>query len=332
MCITVRKEHTRAATEGRWSRSGTRVYDVFHSSFFAQTAANYIKTIRRMINVLSVDVEEYFHPSEVQRHIDPTQWDSLPSRIDSQVSEVLDLFQKQQTKATFFILGWVAEHHPQAVSAIVAAGHEIGCHSYAHELVYRMTPAQFRRDTQRAIAAIEDACGVSPRVYRAPSYSITRQSFWALEVLAECGFTHDSSIYPITHDRYGIAGFERHPHVIETPSGPIHEFPIATVQLANQIAPVGGGAYLRLLPARYISAGIRRVNREEQKPVCIYFHPWEIDPGLPHLARGLISRARTYTGIRGMSRKLDRLLSEFQFSTLTSVQSTSVRRNLQIPA
>lgn len=286
---------------------------------------------RGMINVLTVDVEEYFHPSEIQRDLDPSQWDNLPSRIDSQVDQVLELLQRHQTKATFFILGWVAKNHPRAVSAIAAAGHEIGCHSYAHELVYRLTPADFRRDTLRAIAAIEDACGVTPRLYRAPSYSITNQSFWALEILVECGFTHDSSIYPITHDRYGIAGFERHPHVIETPSGPIHEFPIATVQMSNQIAPVGGGAYLRLLPSRYISAGIRRVNREEQKPVCIYFHPWEIDPDLPHLARGFISRARTYTGIRRMSRKLDLLLSEFQFSTLTSVQG-SVSRVLQVTA
>jgi polysaccharide deacetylase family protein (PEP-CTERM system associated) len=284
-----------------------------------------------MINVLTVDVEEYFHPNEVQPYLDPTRWGSLPSRIDSQLSRILDLFQEKQIKATFFILGWVAEHHPQAVAAIAAAGHEIGCHSYAHELVYRMEPAQFRRDTKRAVAAIEDACGATPRVYRAPSYSITLESLWALEILVQCGFTHDSSIYPIAHDRYGIPGFKRHPHVIETQSGPIHEFPIATVQLAkDQIAPVGGGAYLRLLPSRYISAGIRRVNRDEKKPVCIYFHPWEIDPGQPRLARGLVARARTYTGIRGMSRKLNLLLTQFQFSTLTSVQDARMAMQVSV--
>jgi polysaccharide deacetylase family protein (PEP-CTERM system associated) len=284
-----------------------------------------------MINVLTVDVEEYFHPSEVQPYIDPTRWGGLPSRIAGQISEVLDLLEKTGTTATFFVLGWVAEHHPRAVAAIANAGHEIGCHSYAHELVYRLTRAQFRRDTQRAVAAIEDACGVTPRAYRAPSYSITRESLWALEILAECGFTHDSSIYPIAHDRYGIPGFERHPHVIETPSGAIHEFPIATVQLRGRIAPVGGGAYLRLLPSRYICAGIRRVNREEQRPACIYFHPWEIDPGQPRLARGMVARARTYTGIRGMSRKLNLLLEEFRFSTLTSVQDCE-RRAMQASA
>jgi polysaccharide deacetylase family protein (PEP-CTERM system associated) len=140
---------------------------------------------------------------------------------------------------------------------------------------------------------------------------------WALETLIECGFSHDSSIYPIAHDRYGITGFERHPHVLNTPSGSINEVPIATVQLANgRVAPIGGGGYLRLLPYRYTSAGIRRLNRIEQKPACIYFHPWEIDPEQPRLASGLIARMRTYTGVRGMRGKLKRLLAEFRFGPM----------------
>ena len=273
-----------------------------------------------MLNVLTVDIEEYFHPSEVQPYVDPADWKSLPSRVDDQVQRILDLFQKANTRATFFVLGWVAEHHPRTVAAIRAAGHEIGCHSYAHQLVYNLTPEQFRRDTLRAVKAIEDASGVMVRSYRAPSYSITSRSIWALEVLAECGFTHDSSIYPISHDRYGIPGFNRHPHVIQTPAGPIHEVPIATVRLAEgRVVPVGGGGYLRLLPYRYTSAGIRRVNRDEGKPVCIYFHPWEIDPEQPRLARGMVARARTYTGLHGMQRKLEKLLSEFQFAPLSAL-------------
>src|SRR5262249_45274762 len=156
------------------------------------------------------------------------------------------------------------------------------------------------RDSCRAIAAIEQACGVTPQAYRAPSYSITRETLWALEILAECGFLFDSSIYPIDHDRYGIPGFERHAHVIQTPSGPIKEIPIATVELWNgQIAPIGGGGYLRLLPCRYIAAGIRRLNRKEGQPACIYFHPWEIDPQQPRLASARVARFRTYTGMRG---------------------------------
>ena len=228
-----------------------------------------------MQNALTVDVEEYFHPSEVQAYIPQERWTDFPSRVNEQVQQVLELLDHHSVKATFFILGWVAERQRATIRSIAAAGHEIGCHSYAHQLVYRQDPAEFRRDTQRAVRAIEDNCGVTPRVYRAPSYSITSASLWALEVLVECGFTHDSSIYPISHDRYGIPGSSRHAYVVQTPSGPICELPIATVKLsASHVAPVGGGGYLRMLPYRYTAAGIRRVNREERQPACnIYFHP-----------------------------------------------------------
>ena len=273
-----------------------------------------------MLNAVTVDVEEYFHPTEVQTAINQSGWAALPSRIERQLDQTLELLAARRTKATFFVLGWVAERHPHAIREIVAAGHEIGCHSYWHQLVYSLTPQQFRSDTRRAVAAIEDAGGVTPRVYRAPSYSIVQKSMWALEILVEEGFVSDSSIYPITHDRYGIPGSPRHPHVIETPAGPIREFPIATVRLSkDRVAPIGGGGYLRLLPYRYTSAGIRRLNRDENQPACIYFHPWEIDPDQPRLASGLIARLRTYTGVKGMERKLERLLTEFQFSTLSQV-------------
>jgi polysaccharide deacetylase family protein (PEP-CTERM system associated) len=192
-----------------------------------------------------------------------------------------------------------------------------------------MTPAEFRRDTERAVAAIEDTCGVTPKAYRAPSYSITKDSLWSLDILAACGFTHDSSIYPITHDRYGIPGFERHAKTLFTPSGPIFEVPVATVRFGrNRVAPAGGGAYLRLLPYCYTAAGIRRINRIEQQPACIYFHPWEIDSDQPRLACGRISRLRTYAGIGGMMRKLDSLLSDFRFSSLQQVYPGRVGVNV----
>jgi polysaccharide deacetylase family protein (PEP-CTERM system associated) len=273
-----------------------------------------------MLNAVTIDVEEYFHPTEVQAGVDQGRWAALPSRIEGQLHQILELLDTKRTKATFFVLGWVAERNPRAIQEIVAAGHEIGCHSYSHRLVYSLTPEEFRRDTRLATAAIQDACGVTPRVYRAPSYSITRESMWALEILVEEGFVSDSSIYPIAHDRYGIPGSNRYPYIIETPAGPIREFPIATVRLSkDRVVPIGGGGYLRLLPYRYTTAGIRRLNREENQPACIYFHPWEIDPEQPHLASGLIARLRTYTGVKGMVRKLDRLLTEFQFSTLSEV-------------
>jgi polysaccharide deacetylase family protein (PEP-CTERM system associated) len=273
-----------------------------------------------MINALSVDLEEYFHPSELPSSTRPELWDTLPPRVPQQTARILELLERHRTKATFFVLGWVAERQATVIRSIAEAGHEIGCHSYAHQLVYRLSPQAFRADTLRAVRAIEDACGVRARVYRAPSYSITRESFWALEILVECGFTHDSSIYPIAHDRCGIPGFGRHPQTVRTEAGPIYEIPIATARVTRaRVAPVGGGGYLRLLPYRYVAAGIRRINLEEGRPACIYFHPWELDPEQPCLASGLVSRLRTYAGMSRMEAKVDRLLREFRFSTLFSV-------------
>lgn len=278
-----------------------------------------------MRNVLSVDVEEYFHPTEVQSAMRGADCSMLQSRVERQTMQILDLFNKHNVLGTFFIVGVVAERHPRLVRTIAEAGHEIGCHSYAHRLVYELTPEEFRSDTMRCVSAITDASGVSVSAYRAPSYSIVQRSLWALDILAELGFTHDSSIYPISHDRYGIPGFKRHAHQIMTGSGPICEVPIATAQLPiGRMAPVGGGAYLRLLPYRYTAAGIRHINHQERQSACVYFHPWEIDPDQPQLANGLIARMRTYTGLRTMTGKIDRLLHDFQFSTMSAVHPIEV--------
>jgi polysaccharide deacetylase family protein (PEP-CTERM system associated) len=277
-------------------------------------------------NVLSVDVEEYFHPSELLDSVSGDDWWRLPSRVELQTMRVLELLEHRNVRGTFFVLGWVAKRNPRLVRAIQEAGHEIGSHSYGHHLVYRLTHQQFHDDTVHSVRAIEDACGTSPRVYRAPSYSITSQSLWAFETLVQCGFTHDSSIYPISHDRYGIPGFSRHVQTVNTLSGPIIEVPIATAQaFAGRLAPVGGGAYLRIFPYCYTAAGLRRINKDERAPACVYFHPWELDPDQPRLAHGALSRIRTYTGLGTMVQKLDRLLAEFRFSRLTEVYPATTR-------
>jgi polysaccharide deacetylase family protein (PEP-CTERM system associated) len=271
-----------------------------------------------MLNVFTVDLEDYFHPTEVNRGIG--DWSDFPPRLEIGTNALLELLQERNVRATFFVLGWVAKTQPNLVRKIAEAGHEIGCHSYNHQLVFNLTPREFREDTLRAIESIEDACGVVPKVYRAPSYSIVANSLWALDVLAELGFSHDSSICPIVHDRYGIPGFPRHAHNINTASGPIMEVPIATVQLSpKQVAPVGGGAYLRLFPYRYTATGIRQINGVDGQPACVYTHPWELDPNQPRVANGFISRVRTYTGLAGMRRKLTRLLTDFDFSTIGAV-------------
>lgn len=273
-----------------------------------------------MLNVLTVNVEEYFHPTEVQSRVRVDDWNVLPSRLEPEVFRILEMLARHHLSATFFIVGWIAERHPYVLREIVEAGHEIGCHGYSHRLIYELTPAEFKADTLRAMSAIQDACGVTPRIYRAPSYSITVTSMWALEVLIELGFTHDSSIYPISHDRYGIPGFGRHAQTLSTASGSILEVPIATVKFSNgKVAPVGGGGYLRLMPYRYTAAGIRQINQQEQQPACIYFHPWELDCDQPRLASGLISRLRTYAGLAGMASKLERLFSEFEFAGMSAV-------------
>ncbi len=279
-----------------------------------------------VLNILSIDVEEYFHPTEVG--LEMSRWTSMVSLVESQTSAVLDMMERHNARATFFILGWVAERNPALVRKIAAAGHEIGCHSYAHRLVYDLSPDEFRKDTMRAVSVIADACGIRPKIYRAPSYSVTLRSLWALDVLAECGFTHDSSIYPIVHDRYGIPSFGRNAQIVQTASGPICEVPIATVRLSKStVAPVGGGGYLRLLPYRYTAAGIRRLNLVDQQAACIYLHPWELDPNQPRLTHGLIGTMRTYMGLNGMRSKLDRLLRDFQFASLTEVHPGTPGKN-----
>jgi polysaccharide deacetylase family protein (PEP-CTERM system associated) len=273
-----------------------------------------------MKNIFSVDVEDYFHPSELTASAPRDQWESLPSRVERSTEELLEVMDRRRAKGTFFVLGWVARQKPGLVRSIASGGHEVACHSYSHRLVYSMTPDEFREDTRLAIEAIEEACGVRPASYRAPSYSITKASLWALDILAEAGFTHDSSIYPIVHDRYGIPGFPRFASRQSTRSGALVEVPPASVILAGgRTAPVGGGGYLRLLPYRYTAAGIRRINREEGKPACVYVHPWEIDDGQPRMAQGTVARMRTYLGLRTMKSKIDRLLGEFEWGPMREV-------------
>ncbi len=279
-----------------------------------------------MRNVISVDVEDYFHPTEVHAVHAVDTWDTLPSRVADATHRALDLLARHDTKATMFVLGWVAKKFPSLIREIAAAGHEIACHSYYHRLVYELSPEEFRRDTKLALDAISDACGARPTAYRAPSYSIVKDSLWALEILVELGFTHDSSIYPVAHDRYGIPDSPRAPYSIETPAGPITEIPIAAVKLsASRVAPVGGGGYLRMLPYAYTAAGIRRLNEVDQLPACMYFHPWELDSAQPRIATGFVSNLRSYLGLSSMPAKLDRLLGEFEFSTIADVYNKPQR-------
>lgn len=265
-------------------------------------------------NILSVDVEDYFQVEAFADVVDRFQWESYSCRVEDNTKRLLDLLDEYGTRATFFILGWVAERFPTLVREIVARGHEPACHSYWHRLIYTLTPEEFRKDTCRAKEVIEQAANMAIYGYRAPSYSITARSLWALDILAESGFTYDSSIFPIRHDTYGIPDAPRTPFRIPTPSGPLVECPITTFRwLGKQNLPVGGGGYLRILPFWYTRLGISRAQREGV-PLIVYLHPWEIDPGQPRIQARLRSRVRHYTNLGKMAGRLRRLLRQVRFT------------------
>jgi polysaccharide deacetylase family protein (PEP-CTERM system associated) len=264
-------------------------------------------------NIASVDVEDYFHVEAFSRVIDRAQWSGYTPRVEANTRRLLDLFDESGVRGTFFVLGWVAERFPGLVREIVSRGHEPACHSYWHRLIYTLTPEEFRQDTQRAKHAIEDACGQPVTGYRAPSFSITRRSHWALEILVESGFKYDSSVFPVTHDVYGVPDAPRGPFVVTTASGPILEYPMTTFRLAaGPNLPVAGGGYLRMLPAWYTRWGVHRAWREGL-PVISYIHPWEIDPEQPRIAAPVKSRLRHYTNLDKTADRLRELFSLGEF-------------------
>jgi polysaccharide deacetylase family protein (PEP-CTERM system associated) len=265
-----------------------------------------------MLNALTIDVEDYFHTEAMTAAVSRDRWDSMPSRVQGSTEALLELLNKHRVKATLFFLGWVAERFPQLVALAVKQGHEIGCHSYWHRAVFRLDAESFREDTLRAKTAIEQAGAAAVVGYRAPSFSITPGSEWAIEVLASLGFIYDSSVNPIRHSFYGNHGASRLPYRREAG---IWELPIATIRGFGQNLPCGGGAYLRLLPQRYFHVALSRLAKEGV-PANFYLHPWEIDPEQPRLACGWKSSIRQYTGLRGTASKLSSLLSAYRFATI----------------
>ena len=272
-----------------------------------------------MLNAMTVDVEDYFHVSVFERVVAPTAWDTMESRVVDNTMRLLEIFEAHRVRATFFILGWVAERHPALVRAIVARQHEIASHGYAHQLIYNQTPQAFREDVRRAKHILEDAAGVSVGGYRAPSFSVTARSLWALDVLIEEGHWYDASIFPIRHDRYGIPDAPRHPHAIARGTGSIAEVPGSTVRLGPLNLPIAGGGYFRILPYAWTRFGIARVNAVEREGVVFYIHPWEVDPEQPRLPATSLGRFRHYRNLHKTEQRLRRLLTEFSFSTVASL-------------
>jgi polysaccharide deacetylase family protein (PEP-CTERM system associated) len=273
-----------------------------------------------LLNAFTVDVEDYFQVSAFESDISRSTWNEMPSRVVANTHRILELLGRNQVQGTFFILGFVARKFPGLVRQIHAAGHEVASHSHWHRLIYTQTPEQFRADLRQSKAALEDAIGHPVTAFRAPSFSITRRSLWALEVLVEEGFLSDSSVFPTHHDRYGIPGAQPTIHTLQTPSGPLVEFPPTVARYGKLALPVGGGGYFRLYPYSLSRLLLSRVARRERRPFMFYVHPWEVDPGQPRLRAGSrLSRFRHYVNLASTERKLDRLLQDFPFGRMCDV-------------
>ncbi|OPY91679.1 MAG: Peptidoglycan deacetylase [Syntrophus sp. PtaU1.Bin208] len=329
-----------------------------------------------IVNALTIDLEDYYMVSAFESVVKREDWHRYESRIERNTYRVLEILDETKppspdrqdgpdrthgpaqftsptslmpggVKATFFCLGWVGERYGHLIREIVSRGHEIACHGYDHQLVYRMTPEQFREDVLISKRILEDASGTKVIGYRAPSYSITQESLWALDILGEEGYRYDSSIFPIHHDRYGIPTAPRFPFLVklngnggdgtglsadfeqlrprdpgrgDSHDGCIVEVPISTVRLMGFNIPISGGGYMRLFPYGVIRQGLSKINNVENQPFVFYLHPWEFDPEQPRMNHlSPLSRFRHYINLDGTADKLKNLLRDFSFSTMETV-------------
>ena len=270
-----------------------------------------------MKNALTIDLEDHSHATAFSAHGGPRGADSYFSRVKDNASRILEILEQVGCSATFFVVGSIAERFPGLIQRIASAGHEIACHSYAHRETFTFSRDQFYEDTRRAKTVIEDATGGRVLGYRAPSFSFTRHTPWAFEVLAELGFSYDSSIFPIKHLSFEMHRAPNKPFVITTSFGSILEFPMTTLQILDVRAPLAGGAYFRFLPYWYTHWGIRYLNSSERRPACVYLHPWELDAEQPRMNGSLTAKMRHYFGLRTAERKFRRLLEDFDFEPLS---------------
>jgi polysaccharide deacetylase family protein (PEP-CTERM system associated) len=286
-----------------------------------------------VVNAMTVDVEDYFHVSVFDGLVPRHAWEDLESRVCANTDRLLEIFNDSHTRATFFVLGWVAERFPDLVPRIAAEGHEIASHGYGHRLVYDLSRREFREDIRRSKDVLESAIGKPVLGYRAPSYSVTPKSLWALDILIDEGFSYDASIFPIHHDRYGIPVSPRHPYVLQR-AGSLVEAPASTVKWGPVNLPIGGGGYFRILPYAWTRWGISRLNDVEGLPAIFYLHPWEIDPKQPRLDAPALGRFRHYYNLDKTEGRLRALLKDFAFSTMVAVlgNETPVPVHAQTPA
>ena len=268
-------------------------------------------------NALTIDVEDYFQVSAFAPYIARDDWERRECRVERNVARILDMLASRQTKATFFVLGWIAERYPELVRSIAAAGHEIASHGYGHQRASDLSQAQFQVDIQRAKAILEDIADVEVRGYRAPSFSIGTGNLWAFDCLARAGYRYSSSVYPIRHDHYGMPDSPRFAHPV---SDGLIEIPVTTLRMFSRNFPSSGGGYFRLLPYALSRWMLRQVNSGEGQPAIFYFHPWEIDAGQPRIA-GIDARTRFrhYVNIDRMAARVQQLLCDFRWGRMDEI-------------
>lgn len=281
-------------------------------------------------NMLTVDVEEHYQVSAFNNAIDRSDWSKQESRVEKNSHNLLELFDKHNVKATFFVLGMVAERYSKLVTDIQAQGHEIACHGYSHKLIYTQTPEEFKQETEKSKKLLEDITGIKINGYRAASYSITKKSLWALDTLIELGFEYDSSIFPVKHDRYGMANTPVDLYQLKRPSNEktLTEIPLTAKSIGKYNLPVAGGGYFRLFPYWFTQWALRSINEKEDRPFIFYLHPWEVDPEQPRIKASKLSEFRHYNNLHKTTGRLNKLLSAFNFVTIS--ETLRNQKNLEV--
>ena len=284
-----------------------------------------------IVNGLSVDVEDWFQVGAFEKVIVRGEWDAISTRVEDNVSRILDLFAEADVKATFFTLGWVAKRHPAMIRRIADAGHEIASHGYDHARVFTLDRKTFAADIRKAREIIEDCSGVAVTGYRAPSFSIDQRTPWAFAELASQGYAYSSSVAPVVHDHYGWPEAPRFAFR-PLPWSSLVELPVTTAILGGRRVAAGGGGFFRVLPYGFSRWAIRQVNRAEGRPAVFYFHPWEVDPDQPRVAHApLRSRFRHYTGLAKMAGKLRDLVHEFRWGRMDMIAHREAARAGELP-
>ena len=276
----------------------------------------------RVTNVFTVDVEDYFQEEAFQHIVSRETWPKFKLRVHRNIEHLLGYLENQDVNATFFILGWIAQKDPEMVKRIAKAGHEIASHGFNHQMITKQTPEEFREDINKSKRLLEDIAGQEVIGYRAPTYSVVKQTLWALRILFEEGYKYDSSIYPITHDRYGISDWKRMIHpVLFKDVGELTEIPLSTIRFLKWNLPIGSGEHLRMFPVLCTFLGMKFLNSNGM-PAVVNIHPWEIDYEQPRLPVKGFSKFRHYNNIDSMGKKIKFLLKHFTFSTAKSLINT----------